>query len=212
MSERVHRRLGFSLALFGSLVPPDVLEPQTRAHILVALYARWPDVAHGRTPEESAQLGALDAAEATVSYMILTLEALSGVHDRARTRALRAAADRVLDGKHEPAAVEGAFRGIVAAADAGAVEPVSLVPTRSSPSIPAPVTRSERAATDALWWTMSSVGTIAGAISLAYTVDPAGVIGSLALIAGLPFYAMRWRARRRREARRRPQLSAGAGT
>ena len=102
------RRSDFNFVAFGSRCEPSRMLPEQRALAKKDLDRRWSERAPKHTPNEVAQHGAADAAEAVLAYGLLRLSSIergsAGASDGAD-------ADRILAGQHEaPATTEGPYR------------------------------------------------------------------------------------------------------
>ena len=103
----------FRAAAFDVRCPPEAMTEAYRDNLHQILRVRWGRDHAGRAPDEVAQQGSADASEAITAYGLLHLAAV----ERGRAGAAeRAAAERLIDGAHEPRASDaGPYRGTEAA-------------------------------------------------------------------------------------------------
>ncbi|MBA3464034.1 MAG: hypothetical protein H0T46_29020 [Deltaproteobacteria bacterium] len=102
------RRSDFNFVAFGTRCEPSRLVPVHRARLKKELDQRWTERSPKLSPNEVAQHGATDAAEAVLAYGLLRL---SSIERGAAGASDGRDADRILAGEHEaPTATEGPYR------------------------------------------------------------------------------------------------------
>lgn len=104
--DRAKRRSDFNYVAFGTRCEPKRLDAETRAGIKLALDRQWNARAPKGSPDDVAQHGTTDPAEAVLAYGLLRLAAIErrGEGDED--------ADRILDGDHVPhVSADGPYRG-----------------------------------------------------------------------------------------------------
>ncbi len=127
--DRAKRRSDFNYVAFGTRAEPSRLLAATRTELRVSLDRSWNARAPKGSPNDVAQHGTSDPAEAVLAYGLLRLAAL----ERRAKGDEDADADRILDGDHVPVAIaDGPYRAATLGAPSSATALGDLVAARAA--------------------------------------------------------------------------------